>query len=240
MIVPADGIAGPVTMAALEGKPHAPMDHRVAALAPGAAHRASPHIGGVAGPVASMSLSHDGAAFMCKLEGMGHATAHLHHPSSGSGVTIGPGFDMKDRTRDEVALELSLAGVSSDLSREAAMGAGLTGSAADRFVKDNRSLRNIGDDVQEALFTRVVGHYVARVRSDILVPLHQYEFDALVSFAYNPGAGWHPVVNAINKHDYVAAMQALDKQVYSHGEWMKGLANRRLAESQLFLFGIYA
>lgn len=56
-----------------------------------------------------MSLA--GRQFIILHEAQRGVSNHLHHPSMGSGVTIGPGYDMKDRTAAQVAQHLRLVGV---------------------------------------------------------------------------------------------------------------------------------
>ena len=54
-----------------------------------------------------MSLSESGRQFVFRHEaGNGRVTAHLHHPPGDSGVTIGPGYDMKERTPEAIAADL--------------------------------------------------------------------------------------------------------------------------------------
>ena len=60
-----------------------------------------------------------------------------------------------------------------------------------------------------------------------------------MSLAFNPGGGWRSVIHAVNRRDDVGAMTALSHRVYSGGELVRGLINRRRAESDLFLFAIY-
>ncbi len=71
------------------------------------------------------------------------------------------------------------------------------------------------------------------------MPLKPYEFDALVSFLYNPGRGWPHVRKAINKGNYRAAALAMKKQIKSGGEALQGLVARRQRESDLLLTGSY-
>ncbi|MBQ1784437.1 MAG: hypothetical protein II007_12370 [Gammaproteobacteria bacterium] len=58
----------------------------------------------------------------------------LHVPSSGSGLTIGRGYDMKHRTAVQISSELSAAGVPSSIAQRLASAAGLGGPTAQRFV----------------------------------------------------------------------------------------------------------
>jgi len=63
-----------------------------------------------------------------------------HWPGGASGVTIGRGYDMKFRTRDEIRSDLTAAGVSRRATRKLSKGAGLEGRKASRFAHRKRRL----------------------------------------------------------------------------------------------------
>lgn len=98
------------------------------------------------------------------------------------------------------------------------------------------------------LFEQDLSPFVAAVRSNIKVKLEQQQFDALVMFAFNIGAGANgfagsSVVKLVNdpkaKTDYKdleAAWKAWNK---SQGAVMKGLQNRRDCEWDVYSKGIY-
>jgi lysozyme len=72
----------------------------------------------------------------------------------------------------------------------------------------------------------------------ISVPLTQSQFDALVSFTFNLGAGAlnRSTLRAkINRREYASAAAEFDKWVFAGGIKFKGLVARREAEKQLFL-----
>ncbi len=198
--------------------------------------------GDVADPK-SLSLSEAGRKFVFRHEaGDGKVTAHLHHPSADSGVTIGPGYDMRDRKPDDIAQDLQAANVAPDAAAAASKGAGLRGPAADEFAADNKSLLNLSVEQQVLLQRRYKGRYENMVRHAVTIPLHQYEFDALVSYAGNPGSrsGWQTTTKLVNQHHFADAMSEIAKYVYSGGHVRNhGLVNRRVAESKLFLYGDY-
>lgn len=194
---------------------------------------------GVAKPVASLTTSRFGRRFIIAHEAQRGVSNHLHHPSAGSGVTIGPGYDMKDRSAADVERDLIAVNVPQPSARQAAQGAGLSGARAGQFVKDNKSLLDLTGNQESALLDQIIGHYEAMVKRAINVPLHQYEFDALVSYAYNPGGGWRKttaLVNAGKAHD---AMVEIKRHVTSKGEVIHSLVVRREAESRMFLYGEY-
>jgi len=75
------------------------------------------------------------------------------------------------------------------------------------------------------------------------VYLTQNEFDALVSFTYNLGAGAlqrSTLRQKINRGDKAGAARVLLKYVYVKGKKVKGLVNRRRAEYNLFMSNQYA
>ncbi len=61
-----------------------------------------------------------------------------HWPQGASGVTIGRGYDMKERTKEEVFSDLTEAGVSVENANLLKEGAGLTQNAAKDFVKSEK------------------------------------------------------------------------------------------------------
>ena len=77
------------------------------------------------------------------------------------------------------------------------------------------------------------------VRNRIKVELQQHEFDALVSFAYNPGGRMGTVATHINAGEVAKAMQEIQRANTSKGVVMKGLTNRREHEVALYLHGRY-
>ncbi|MGP8336102.1 glycoside hydrolase family protein, partial [Serratia sp. CY43514] len=57
--------------------------------------------------------------------------------------------------------------------------------------------------------------YERAVRNKILVPLTQQEFDALVSFAYNPGGRLNNVAAFINQSKISDAMTEIKRAITS-------------------------
>ncbi len=84
----------------------------------------------------------------------------LHHPSPGSGVTLGRGYDMKFRDQPEIKKHLIAAGVSEADAATYAEGAGLDKKEADEFVKKYRTtLGPITAEQQKELFVLVYPGY---------------------------------------------------------------------------------
>jgi len=201
--------------------------------------RTGPMPEGTASPVATLRTSRPLRRFIIAHETLAGVSNRLHHPSMGSGVTIGPGYDMKDRSRDEVIRHLMAIRVSADAAREAAQGAGLSGQKARDFVRDHKNAVNLTDAQQAELLLQVIGQYEAKVKRAIKVPLLQQDYDALVSDAYNPGGGWKKTTGFVNAGKPHEAMMEIKRHVYSRGERIRSLVRRREAESRLFLYGEY-
>jgi GH24 family phage-related lysozyme (muramidase) len=194
---------------------------------------------GVTKPVATMTTSRAGSRFIIAHEAQRGVSNRLHHPSAGSGVTIGPGYDMKDRTPDQVERDLLAIFVPREAAAAAAKGAQLSGDAAGRFVRENKTLLNLSATQETDLLGHIIGHYEGMVKRAIKVPLHQYEFDAMVSYAYNPGGGWRKTTSLVNENKNQAAMLEIKRHVRSKGEIIRSLVVRREAESRMFLYGEY-
>lgn len=195
---------------------------------------------GTVSPVAGMRASARGRLFIIRHEAQPGVSNRLHHPSMGSGVTLGPGYDMKDRSRAQVANDLkAVFGVDPAAADRVAEGAGKSGQAARDFVRVNKDAISLSDTQQAALLANIIGHYENMVRRAIKIPLHQYEFDALVSYAYNPGGGWRKTTALINQPRPKDAAVELSKHVYSRGRRIKSLVERRAAETQMLLYGEY-
>lgn len=93
-------------------------------------------------------------------------------------------------------------------------------------------------DKKEAIFLlqKDAEHHEAAVNRLIRVPLSQGQFDALVSFTFNLGAGAlqaSTLRRVINRGDYQDAPDQLRRWVFAGGRNLKGLARRRDAEVAL-------
>ncbi|WP_061238162.1 lysozyme [Ectopseudomonas composti] len=76
-----------------------------------------------------------------------------------------------------------------------------------------------------------------QVLRTIKVPLKQGQFDALVSFTYNLGAGNlanSTLARLLNAGDYMGAAAQLDRWNKAGGKVLKGLVARRAAERAMF------
>jgi lysozyme len=75
------------------------------------------------------------------------------------------------------------------------------------------------------------------VNTHVIVPLTQAQFDALVSFTYNLGAGnfqSSDLLKKLNAGQYDAVPQELNRWVYGGGKILPGLVTRRQDEGELF------
>ncbi|WP_423383674.1 glycoside hydrolase family protein [Burkholderia sp. LMG 32019] len=185
------------------------------------------------------SISENGLYFIFSHEAMAGTTNRLHWPGGASGVTLGAGYDMKARSASSIASDMKSIGLPDTTAQAISNGAGLQGSAARTFASANHNLVNLSDDQQVQLLRHTVPFYENMVRKSIKVPLSQNQFDALVSFAYNPAARWQSVTNFINNGHVDSAMAKIREGNTSGGVVMAGLTNRRSDEVNLYLSNRY-
>lgn len=96
----------------------------------------------------------------------------------------------------------------------------------------------ITKETAEKYLDKQIKQYQKTVYNNVKVPLTQNQFDALVSFCYNVGAAnfeSSTLLRLLNQGDYIGASKEFDRWIYSNGEIMDGLVNRRTAEKILFL-----
>jgi len=80
--------------------------------------------------------------------------------------------------------------------------------------------------------------FESAVNAAVKVPLTQNQFDALVSFTYNLGAGnlrSSTLLKKLNASDYAGAADEFPKWNKAGGKELAGLTRRRNAERDLFL-----
>ena len=78
------------------------------------------------------------------------------------------------------------------------------------------------------------------INKKLTTNLKQHQFDALASFAYNPGKRLSEVIENINQGKHDEAMKLIKKVVTSGGVIMRGLVGRREKEVKLYTEGNYA
>jgi hypothetical protein len=190
-------------------------------------------------PVASLHISQAGLGFIYCHEAQSGVSNHLYWPGSASGVTLGAGYDMKERTKNQISADMVRIGISKATADKIASGAELSGSKAEDFADDNYNLVNLTNVQETALLALIIPQYEAIVRRNVRVHLTQYEFDALVSFVFNPGGSFLPVASDINQGKISAAMSIIKSRNLTGRTSSKGLLQRRIDEIQLFLHGAY-
>jgi GH24 family phage-related lysozyme (muramidase) len=103
--------------------------------------------------------------------------------------------------------------------------------------------RGISEQEAEELLRRDAQTAADAVRHSVRVPLNQTQFDALVSFVYNLGAGafeGSTLLKDINAHNFAAVPGQMEEWVHAGGQVLAGLVTRRKAEAQLFMAGKYS
>jgi GH24 family phage-related lysozyme (muramidase) len=247
-----DGIAGPLTIKALG----APSNHQATGSHPASSNSVVQHHGGfvahAAGvakrqpaisetsrPAAGLRISSKGIQFIYTIESMAGVSNHLYWPKGASGVTLGAGYDMKERSSSMIEADLVAIGLDKEIAKQAAKAAGLKDDTAKQFAKDNKHLINLTADQEMNLLKKTVLSYEASVKRAIKIDLMQHEFDALVSFKYNPGGRFKTVVKNINQGLVADAMKSIKLAVTSKGQVLKGLVIRRDHEVALYLYGNY-
>ena len=248
----ADGIAGPNTWYALgvvdSNKPDVKPVNSLPGLVKGlgqagtvavAVAASAPNTRAEAKPVAQLTTSTKGLQFLYTREAWKNKSNRLHWPGGASGVTLGPGYDMKERTEAVITRDMIKIGVDAAKAKSIAKGAGLKGSEAKKFCRDNRDLVALSDKVEFKLMKMIVPRYERLARKKIKVDLMQHEFDALVSFAYNLGEVWSSMATHINNGKINAAMIRMKAANKSGGEVNDGLTKRRALEVALYTLGSY-
>lgn len=89
----------------------------------------------------------------------------------------------------------------------------------------------------DAAFINDMHIFESDVRRLVRVQLTQWQFDALVSFAYNVGAGafgGSTLLKKVNARDWDAAALEFHKWNKANGKKLDGLVRRRASESLLF------
>lgn len=128
----------------------------------------------------------------------------LHWPGGASGVTLGRGYDMKQRTSTSVYADLVAAGVDHDAAQDFSQGAQLSGHEARDFVNNNRdaygvisreSQRILFEDVtypryEAAAKTRYTNGTAGEVGATPWTSLNDRVRDIAVDLTYQQGSIW--------------------------------------------------
>lgn len=249
-----DGIVGKITREALDkaqAKPNAVatiFPHLVGILSAPVIYAAlvarsySSFQGRGAQPSVHLKTSKNGKLFIYREEAQPGVSNVLHWPTGDSGVTLGPGYDMKGRTKEKIIADLKAIGISPEVAAKVAGAAGRKGEQAKEFVakfkKDNPDFKIKDKKDEFTLLEHVLPEYERKVRDAIHVELHQHQFDALVSYAYNVG-NISLTANHINRGEVRAALKVVQSVITSGGKVSKALVARRPREVALYLYGDY-
>ncbi|HLK64437.1 MAG TPA: peptidoglycan-binding protein [Bryobacteraceae bacterium] len=249
-----DGIAGPETLRALAGSgqngaqpktsPNGFFDDLLKRIGtfiqPTATHaRSSPALHKPSSHPAGQKCSTDGLRFILGIEAQRGVSNHLYWPKGASGVTLGAGYDMKERSADTIYQDLKAIGLDDATARKASEGHGKKDEDARKFAEDNKKLIDLTEEQEVQLLKNTVPKYENIVRNGIHVHLLPQEFDALVCFAYNPGGRFTKVASLINAGKVADAMAEIKKANTSKHVVMAGLTKRREKEVNLYLYGKY-
>jgi GH24 family phage-related lysozyme (muramidase) len=189
--------------------------------------------------VAANNISDAGMTFLYREEAQKNVSDRLHWPKFGSGVTLGPGYDLKERKEDAIIADLQGIGLDKAIAKAIAGGAGKTGQDAKKFCDDNAKLVVLTAEQETALLKLTLPDYIRRVRNKVTIDLRQHQFDALVSFTYNVWGPMHAVGQLLNAGKEADAMTMIRSHDVSNGEVVAGLTARRGREVNLYLNGIY-
>lgn len=194
-----------------------------------------------AAPPRPSEISTNGAAFLYQWEAQVGLSDRPHWPEGNSGVTLGPGYDMGSRTREQVRGDLMSVGVPADIADTLSSGAGLRGQEAGNFAAAQRDALRLTDDQQQALMRVAVAPAQRAVANAVTVPLNQNQYDALVSLAYTIGPGAFrrsTLLRLLNAGDYAGGAEQFGVFVRSGNAALPGLVVRRAAERRLFEFPV--
>lgn len=108
------------------------------------------------------------------------AVLRPHCPGNSSGVTIGPGYDMREREPKAIIADLEAAGVPNDVATKLSGGAGKQGDAAKTWIAENYPSKApvITAEASSNLFTHVYPKYATLVRNKVS-ELWEADWDAL-------------------------------------------------------------
>lgn len=101
-------------------------------------------------------------------------TLSPHVPTDSSGVTLGRGYDMKERSAAQIETQLKAAGIDAALAKKYSGAAKKVGESARKWVKDNKPFAAITAEQEKSLF-----------RAE-----YQRQTDATVAFLTDPERGY--------------------------------------------------
>lgn len=110
-----------------------------------------------------------------------------------------------------------------------------------RFYENSEEVKitdpPISQERADSLLLEKINKIEKCINENVKTKLNQNQFDALISFIYNVGETAFKVSTMrakLNQNDIVGASNQFKRWVYSGGEIIKGLINRREFEEKLF------
>lgn len=185
------------------------------------------------------SISAQGLQFIYSHEAQAGVSNRLHWPRGASGVTLGPGYDMKERSQATIVSDMLSLGLDSKIANAVSLAAGLVNEDAREFTATHRLIVNLNQAQELRLLSIIIGQYERLVRNFVTIEIYQHQYDSLVSFAYNPGGRLKRVAHFLNAGLIASAMQEIQRAVTSGGTVLRGLTLRRQHEVALYLYGRY-
>ena len=142
-----------------------------------------------------------------------------HHPTPTSGVTIGLGYDMKEKTANEIKDTLMEVGVEEDVAMTLSQAAGLSGKEATAFTKENKKIQ-LTDEQQNKLFAKVFTDSIVKTEKDLVdmgydpSKLSEAEIALLADYTYNVGSikKFPNFTKAIVNKDYETARKEYQRK----------------------------
>lgn len=178
---------------------------------------------------------------------------HLHVPGTWSGATIGRGYDMRERSREEIVADLRAAGTSKTTAQKLARTRGLKGQQAKSFIAENGlGAIEITPQQQKSLFLLTYKELegdVIRICTKVDVvakygglnwnTLHPMIRDLLVDLRYRgdyTGATREKVQPPAVKNDLAAFTRALSNEDYWVGR--RGVPGDRFRRRRNYLHNV--
>ena len=190
-----------------------------------------------------LKTSQAGIDFIYLAEAQKNISNKLHWPGTGSGITLGPGYDMKGRSSTNILNDLLEIGISSDVAQKVSKAAGLKNETEIKvFMKENKDVITLTVEQEKLLLIKIIPDYENKIEKVIKIDLKQHEYDALVSFVYNVGSikSDSNLSKYLNEGKKKEAMDVLLQYNKSGGKVLEGLKRRREKEREIFEKGIYA
>lgn len=106
------------------------------------------------------------------------------------------------------------------------------------LIRNGEAFKTVSQKQAEILLQKDLIIASMAVARNILVPLTQSQFDALIDFTFNLGGGRlqsSTLRQKLNRRDYTGAAEEFKKWVWGGGKKLPGLIRRRADEKALFL-----